>query len=516
MPDVVNDLLVDPSFTVRRAGDERVVSLPAVLAALQQGAVDSFPALQAHQAHAWYAFLVQLAAIAYHRAGGDRAPVGEDEWRKCLLRLSAGCREAWSLVVRELSLPAFLQPPVPERSLAGFKRVHRCPDEIDVLVTSKNHDVKGARIHCPRAEHWAFALVSLQTMQGYLGVGNYGIARMNGGFSSRPCVTLAPASGLDLGARFSRDTAALLSIRSKLVDDYGYRADDGHALLWLEPWDGEAQFGLDSCDPFFIEICRRMRMEEGAAGPRCLFAPSKSMRLAAGESKGLTGDPWTPVKQDGAALTVSGAGFSYKLLQELLFSGDYRPGATLAVQPGDPKEMTLVSSVLVRGQGETQGLHERSLPLPGAARLRLARNEGRQQVAKLAKRRIEMAGEVQHRVLKPAVCALLQAGADDLDFRDERSKRWIEAHDARVDEAFFEELWKGLDQSPEVAEHSWSALLVAYAEQVLEEAIRSTPLAGARRYRAIAVAENRFRAARQKYLPKETSDERCDGSVAGV
>jgi CRISPR system Cascade subunit CasA len=42
-------------------------------------------------------------------------------------------------------------------------------------------------------EHWFYALLTLQTMQGFLGAGNYGISRMNGGFASRPSVGLAPS-----------------------------------------------------------------------------------------------------------------------------------------------------------------------------------------------------------------------------------------------------------------------------------------------------------------------------------
>ena len=64
-------------------------------------------------------------------------------------------------------------------------------DALDMLVTSKNHDLKAARIHHAHADDWLFALISLQTQEGFLGSGNYGVSRMNGGFASRPGVGVA-------------------------------------------------------------------------------------------------------------------------------------------------------------------------------------------------------------------------------------------------------------------------------------------------------------------------------------
>ncbi len=83
-----------------------------------------------------------------------------------------------------------MQPQVPEGSLANFRNAAAEPDAIDVLITSRNHDLKAARCANSEPEHWLFALVSLQTMQGFPGAGKYGISRMNGGFASRPAVGL--------------------------------------------------------------------------------------------------------------------------------------------------------------------------------------------------------------------------------------------------------------------------------------------------------------------------------------
>src|SRR5699024_6080767 len=126
------------------------------------------------------------------------------------------------------------------------------PDELDMLVTSKNHDVKGNRILNPQPQHWLFALLTLQTMEGIMGRGNYGIIRMNSGYGNRPFVGVSPA--LAWGGRFQRDLQVLLHHRNNLIEMYD---PDGHSLLWISPWDGDKKSGipLKSCDPFFVEIC---------------------------------------------------------------------------------------------------------------------------------------------------------------------------------------------------------------------------------------------------------------------
>jgi CRISPR system Cascade subunit CasA len=87
------------------------------------------------------------------------------------------------------------------------------PDLIDVLATAKAHDVKRSRMVAARPEHWAYALCTLQTMQGFGGAGNYGIARMNSGFGTRTAVAVTPS--LRWGARFRRDSRPLAGAPGK-------------------------------------------------------------------------------------------------------------------------------------------------------------------------------------------------------------------------------------------------------------------------------------------------------------
>lgn len=239
-----HSLLDEPLFHVQIQADERSeLSLPQVLGQLASDKITSFDALQPHQRQAWYCFLVQLAAIALARNGEQKLATSPAQWRELLLALTSDDESPWCLVVEDVSQPAFMQPPIPEGSLkeAKYKADIVTPDDLDMLVTSKNHDVKMHRITHPGIEHWIYALITLQTMEGFLGQGNYGIARMNGGFGNRALVGMVP--GLSWSSRFQRDAAVLLSAHSYLAEEYSYNLG-GISLLWLLPWNGAKSGGL--------------------------------------------------------------------------------------------------------------------------------------------------------------------------------------------------------------------------------------------------------------------------------
>ena len=204
---MVHDLLTESLLSWRDALRRKyMATIPELLEKLGTGEVADFPRVRPHQLHAWSMFLTQLAAIALHRAGRRDARASESEWREMLLALTEGAHEPWSLVVGNLAKPAFFQPPIPEARDAAWnigacwKEAER-PDDIDILVLSKGHDVKSQRTSSVDSERWAHALVTLQTMQGYSGgKGGYkGIARMKGGYGNRPRVGLS--TDQTLGAR---------------------------------------------------------------------------------------------------------------------------------------------------------------------------------------------------------------------------------------------------------------------------------------------------------------------------
>ncbi len=518
MPEIRWNLLTDKILTIVRAGDSaHAVSLPDALALLSGDNPIEFAALQPHQFHAWHAFLVQLAAIALHSAGGDTLLSAAADWRS-RLREIAGGDDPWCLVTDDLDRPAFMQPPVPERNLKGWSEPVSFPDELDVLVTAKNHDLKSNRMTAPRPEHWAYSMVTLQTSGGFDGRMNYGVARMNGGYGNRPSIAAARDPGWS--TRFIRDVGILLSCRAKLIEEghYGYSADGGHLLLWTLPWDGspESQLSLPECDPFFIEVCRRVRL---IAGPNGSIVGrrkgSAAERIAAKDLHGNVGDIWVPIRiSDGAALTARD--LSYKLLQEIIFSGDWVHSEASEPHDQDGSAPLLLATAMARGQGKTDGLYERQIRVPAKARALLATGAGRERLGQRSRDFVTLASEIETKVLKRALLTLIQGGPDRLDLTDDRCKPLVNRLDGFVDAIFFDRLFDLAEADAGTALASWSAQVIERARGILAEGIDGLPIPDARRPRAIALAELRFNSRAREILGRyqtsggEQSDERSD------
>jgi CRISPR system Cascade subunit CasA len=512
------NLLLDPIFTLRDLqGSLTQASLPALYTALAADAVDDLPALRPHQRQPLHSFLVQAGALALHRAGRDDPPQDATEWLALLRGLTPNFQgdEPWTLVVDDLSKPALLQPPVPEGTLDALKETEPTPDALDMLVTSKNHDVKARRLAQATPEHWLAALLTLQTMEGFLGAGNYGISRMNGGFASRPMVSLAPKGGI--GARVMRDIRALMALRDE-PGNASYDKTNGRALLWLEPWDGTASLSPNKLDPWYIEICRRIRLTRQDGGLIARRASSKAARIAMPkELNGQTGDGWTPVnlsdlKKGKKALTVDGSGFDYKRVTDLLDKSAFEPAPLQLWRQDDGREgLSLNMTALARGQGGTDGFHERRVPLPPSAARLLGKVDD--PYARLARRRVEDAGTTRRAVLRTALFVLFQNAPDDLNLRhapsDTKAEPFLAAFDRRVDRVFFEMIRAEFDAAPDdkdAARRVWLDTLQGLARVTLEEAATSVPLSGLRRYSTIAAARATLNATFHKRFLEQAAD----------
>ena len=504
---MMHSLLDDPLLRIRLPDNTvQGASLPQILHRLTQDNLLSFEALQAHQQQPWHSFLVQLAAMTTAREADGAPPSNADEWRDALLSLADGDDAAWDLVVADVSRPAFLQSPVPEGTLddAGYKADVPTPDQLDVLITSKSHDVKARRIRHAEPEHWTYALVTLQTMEGFLGRGNYGVVRMNGGFGNRPLVGLSP--DLSWGEHFRRDVDVLLSERDALSERYTL---DGPALLWTRPWDGakDSAIPLDACDPYFLEVCRRIRFQDDDGDLVCWRANTKGQRVDAPDSlNGDTGDPWTPIeKSSGKALTLPGEGFTYDRLQDIVFEGEYAPPPALQFRDSDDGHMYVVARALVRGQGKTEGLHHRIVPVPNDALANLRKKSEREQLAQRAQNRVERVQEVQRSVLYPAIGTLLGGGdTDAIDFEDVAP--WLDAFDRTVDARFFEALWASVDMSDHEAREHWASLLWEEAQTQFDDAEDHAPSSSTRYWRARSSARTIFHGAARNTLKYAFSD----------
>jgi CRISPR system Cascade subunit CasA len=473
-------------------------SLPQLLAAMAANEVRDFPALRPHQRHPWHAFLVQLGAIALHHAGQTQPWHTADDWRAALLALTPDDPDGapWCLVA-PANRPALLQAPVPGENPATWNNLLHAADALDMLVTSKNHDLKAACIHHAQADDWLFALLSLQTQEGFLGANNYGISRMNGGFASRPGVGVAAVGAW--GLRWQSDISSLLAQREHIANTYSLTHTGGHALLWLLPWSGTDSLALQALDPLYIEICRRVRLAAPQGRIQAHVTGSKVARIAAKDNNGVTGDAWTPIETaKGKALTVSRNGFEYKLMSELLASDGYTLGAAWRLDSWPQNTpLQVIAQVTVRGQGKTEGYHERRVPISPKLRRLLAGGQ-RPLVAQIAKIRITAIADMR-KLLWTALALLFANGENDSgnDAVSNRASRFAQPFERHEDTRFFDDLAHHVeaeDAQQEAVYLQWLLGLAERAETVLQHAFQAGPRSGMQRYKAQSTALSRFHA----------------------
>ena len=490
------NLLTEPLIGVGyESGKKESLTLPGVLAKLSRDDIESFTALQPHQEQAWYCFLVQLAAMAMHDCGAETIEAEETEWAQRLRSLTKEypADEPWCMVVEDLGKPGFMQTPVPEGDLKGYAGWFEAPDEIDILIVAKAHDVKMLRIKTPENENWIYALINLQTLQGFLGRGNYGIVRMNGGFANRPFFGYSKSD--TIGEEFRRDTEVLLRHHLALCEKFGYNGTDGVKLIWLRPWNGDEQLLLTMLDPYFLEICRRVRFDVEMETGRlvCRTANTNGYRINTTSINGITGDPWNVIRKDeGKSLSLSGNGFTYKLLREILFEPGFNLPPCLEFQTGETGEWLLIANGFVRGQGVTEGLHRRVVPIPGRIRFMFNSPGGQEMLAKISKAMLDDVRNFADKVFKMAICSLLQPEREKFDFKDARPQKWTRRLDSEIDRIYFERLWNYSEGDQEKNREDWIAELRRLGEKLLIEAFDSIPIAAVRKYKTISSAEGRF------------------------
>lgn len=497
----------------RRGTGERVATtLPELFVAMAQDQVRDFPALRPHQRHPWHAFLVQLAAIALHRAGRTQPFATPDEWRAGLLALTPDDPDgaAWCLVT-PVERPAFMQAPV----LAGLDskwESKTAADEIDVIKASKNHDLKSQRMTRTTPEDWIFALISLQT-QSPGDSGSYKeSSRMDGGWGRRPGIGIVPPGGY--GCRWLRDQRILLSARDKISETFGLD-QEGAAITWLLPWDGSAHSSLmvSALDPFYIEVSRRIRFvyESGAINAKTATTPSPRIKPVEG---GLTGDIWSPIDSDKdgrKVLTVRPAGFGYRTAVNLLVPGRFELAPAMKIQRSDPPVgLTLNMQSIAWGPKNTNaGYHVRDVRIGKklAAMLSAMKQLEIDRLAEISKSRVDQIHEVSW-MLEQALAVLFTNDAQSEsnkknDSIKERAKRFAQPFEALCDAQFFPELIDEIEADDrEVVREEWLLDLAKRAKRVLQSAFDAGPRSGQLRYRAQSAALERLdRSMRGSKLP---------------
>lgn len=506
------NLLTDEVLTVTTHDSDvrEAVSLPSLLARMACGEVAGFPAMRPHQRPAWHMFLVQLGALAMWTARQRDLPTRPDAWAEMLRALTPDHADdaPWRLVGPEVTMPAFMQPPVPcaDSKGKGSKwNPVETPDALDLLITSRNHDLKAAVAKEATAEDWIYALVSLQTSEGYNGR-KYGIARMNGGAASRPMLRLAPVGerdmAIDHSASWARDVRLLLKDRAESGAAIGKAG--GEALLWCLAWPEGEQLEVRKLDPWFIEVCRRVRLSQVGTQLTASDSTSRRERINGKAFKGNVGDPWAPVTKNGESLKLRKRSFTYELLCDLLYSGNWEKPLLAKASAEDSPYLAIVAEALSRGRSKTWGFTSRVVPVPRSAR-RLFFSDTASELADAQLKEIKGVNQA----LGYAVALGVAHGSDEkLENASPRERgrlyRFADPATARLDGAadrlFFPSLWERVAAASRDKNDRDDAKVVFLrklkdaAEAALDEALAATPRRAVYKERAEVRARRAFAA----------------------
>lgn len=515
----MHDLLTDPLISIRRAVGDSKVSLPELLATLARGEVLGYPRLRPHQMDPFHVVTVQLAASILARRTRGNPPTDPQFWRDGLLDLADGDASAWQLVVNDPTVPAFMQSPCASKAdFKQYKPKATTPDELDILVTAKDHDVKSARLRAGDSELWLAALITSQTTCGYLGSGNYGIFRMNSGSGSRSIVSTV--TDTRPAPRFREEVPIVLAIRQQsLAAPFGYR-ERGVVLTWLKPWDRSgSQYAFSELDPLFIEAARAVRLHAIDGAIEAVQATSKARQIG-GLDNGDCGDPWTALnvadkKKETSALTVSARGFDPERVTHLLLEQGYRLTPLQRPRPGTGA-VIFRASVLVRGDKKTEGFRQIDLHIPQRAQRTLIQPDTRDALATFAQSLLADAAAVQGKCLRGALMALVEGGPEEVNYQNDTIGTWagriLQRFGDTWSHAYFPLLWEAAEPAADRQRlrGRWALQLCTDARALLRDAAESVPIPSGRRLRAEVRAEglleSSFRKSGLLDLIKETSD----------
>lgn len=515
---LTGNLLSDALISVDPDGR---VSLPGLMAAMARGEVRDFPALRPHQRAAWHMFLVQLAALALDRAGTQDVPDTEEGWAAALRGLTPehGDDAPWCLWVGDRTKPAFLQPPDP----GGLTWTQvPTPDALDMLITSRNHDLKTAVAVEAAPEDWIYALVSLQTQQ-IFNVKYHGITRAKSAVASRALIALAPArtgsAGTypDISEWWRADVISILHHRRRLDFTHLPKAPPG--LIWVLPWPQGHQFSVLEVDPLFIEASTRVRLQNHDGrllAERCPSTPIRVLR----ENLSLLMEPWSPRDLDGQPFNIGSRDFTYNVIHDALLGRSSTLPEMLTERSRQTcGEWVLVcSAISVPDKSKTDGMKTRVVPVPKKVAPKLwtqqARDfssELRDNIAKVECALVDAIAHYHARgpVVKRVAGKIKWFKDDGSEIDQDAIKKHRRAaaparaaFDRRADALFFPALWERLDAADKTAAASrFQRQLVQMALEEFRASLPGIPCAALWRPRAEARAERAFRGTlRREYI----------------
>lgn len=179
--------------------------------------------------------------------------------------------------------------------------------------------------------------------------------------------------------------------------------------------------------------------------------------------------------------------FGYEQIVDGLGSPDWKKSNLLRLTQAErdsSQPLYLVARGMVRGEGKTEGYHERIIPLRPKAVRSLGSDGEAGELGVLADERIEQIGGVRN-ILRAAIATLSQ------DNTNIWIKRWEEIVDAR----FFDDMQTELEADETERKRirrKWLDGVVDHARTILHAAEDASPCSTSHRYRARAQARNLF------------------------
>ena len=500
---IMYNLLEDPVVTIRTNNGLETLALPGVYTALVGDRTEDFPRLRPHQSHPWYAALCQLGTIAMVNAGISDPPRDEGAWRGMLRALTADFLndEPWHLTWPDITQPAFMQPAASSDDKRGnYNSTFETPDTLDVLVSSKRHDIKGGVMRSPRPEHWLYALVTQQTGDNSAGAGStmHGVSRIANQAGNRHGFSLAPS--MRPGRRFVRDV-------SILVEEH-WNTNVSGSLLWLLPWNGSAAesipFDAMNAPTLYVEICRRIRLDMHDGRILATRASTRGPRIDAKALNGLTGDPWCIEEREQArAVTITrrGGEFQYGRIARYLDTTEHRLPILAQYHANyDTPEAHLVAYALTKSQGKTEGLYGRDINMSrgrrGSMASRLDNGPFQADLHRLVKRRVEIISDVMD-ILGHAIKAFMEDGivagtsASSTTSARQRSRKRLSSI---IDDCFWDHVQYELDadDSNAVVAEWATKWLVPEARKQLLDVMQAKNQHHTKRFKAEQAAEGIF------------------------
>ena len=160
-------------------------------------------------------------------------------------------------------------------------------------------------------------------------------------------------------------------------------------------------------------------------------------------------------------------------------------------------EMQLVARAMVRGQGKTEGYHERVIPLREKTVRAFGRAGGPKELGELARERIDQVGKTQ-RILSHAIQVFIARGDEAKVSQEQRTlaRPWLNRLHDTVDAGFFGDLQTEFEAEAadrESIRNQWLRdFVIANARDLLHDAEDSLPCPAISRYRARVSADGLF------------------------